>query len=279
MQSTNTSTWTPPSSLETVSNYSSLLSLVLSARPITPGAVVVCPRRPGISRLLDLSDDELLDMFSTARTIVTSMNNSIGDASAEGFNLALKDSHGAFSQLHLHVVPRRSNDFPENDEIYNRIDKWHPDLGKCNMNSLPLDIPEDSARTGRTEESMAEEAMKYRCAQPGNTTSEEFPKDGKVTFGQLSIACTQVFWNSELSFAFVNKYPLVNGHTLVSPRRPVARLKDLTTEEADDLWRSVKKVQNLLSTIYGSENFTTGIQDGPVSGQSVFHVHVHILPM
>ncbi len=47
---------------------------------------------------------------------------------------------------------------------------------------------------------------------------------------------SQVFYSTELSFAFVNIKPLLPGHVLVSPVRVVARLADLTDAEVADLF-------------------------------------------
>ena len=85
---------------------------------------------------------------------------------------------------------------------------------------------------------------------------------------------------SELSIAFVNLKPLVPGHVLVVPRRVVPRYAGLTPEEAADLWQGVLAVRTIVAKQQQDLEleFTIGMQDGPIAGQSVPHVHVHILP-
>ncbi len=85
---------------------------------------------------------------------------------------------------------------------------------------------------------------------------------------------------SELCIAFVNLKPLVPGHVLVVPRRPVPRYASLTADEAADLWRGVLAVRTIVAKQQQNTDleFTIGMQDGPIAGQSVPHVHVHILP-
>ena len=88
---------------------------------------------------------------------------------------------------------------------------------------------------------------------------------------------------SDLSIAFVNIKPLVPGHVLVVPRRVVPKYSGLTVEEATDLWGGVLAVQAILAKALAKEpgedrDFAIGMQDGPIAGQSVPHVHVHILP-
>jgi diadenosine tetraphosphate (Ap4A) HIT family hydrolase len=70
-----------------------------------------------------------------------------------------------------------------------------------------------------------------------------------LSYHQLpSLKPCQVFYRSPtgLTLAIVNLKPLVPGHVLVIPRRPVARLADLTRAERVDLWRSTRTVQRLV---------------------------------
>jgi bis(5'-adenosyl)-triphosphatase len=62
------------------------------------------------------------------------------------------------------------------------------------------------------------------------------------------------------------------------PKRVVPRMAELTAEEVSDLFRSVHHVAPILERSYGAEALNIAIQDGPASGQSVLHLHVHMLP-
>jgi len=105
----------------------------------------------------------------------------------------------------------------------------------------------------------------------------------------------QVFYSTSLSFALVNIKPILPGHVLIIPFRPVQRLTELTTPEITDLFTVVQRVQKMLAKIYfvspnsqDSKNknegriqdgsFNIAVQDGKESGQTVPHVHVHIIP-
>jgi len=81
------------------------------------------------------------------------------------------------------------------------------------------------------------------------------------------------------SMAFVNLRPIVPGHVLVIPQRIVPLMSDLTLEEYVDMWTTVRQVQTLLTIEYPKATaFNVAVQDGKAAGQSVPHVHVHILP-
>ncbi|GAA5910908.1 hypothetical protein JCM6882_001928 [Rhodosporidiobolus microsporus] len=90
----------------------------------------------------------------------------------------------------------------------------------------------------------------------------------------------QVFYisSSRLSFALVNLKPLVPGHVLVVPTRVTTRFKDLTPEEVGDLFASVHQISRVIEQEYKAQALNIALQDGPLAGQSVPHVHVHIIP-
>lgn len=103
-------------------------------------------------------------------------------------------------------------------------------------------------------------------------------KTEDMLFGKFLIPAEHVFYRSSLSAAFVNLRPIVPGHVLVVSNRVVPRIGDLSDDEYADLWKSVRVVQELLAKHYHATAFNVAVQDGKEAGQSVPHVHVHILP-
>ncbi|KAJ6617505.1 diadenosine tetraphosphate asymmetrical hydrolase [Mycena sp. CBHHK59/15] len=88
----------------------------------------------------------------------------------------------------------------------------------------------------------------------------------------------QAFYRSNLSYAIVNLKPLVPGHVLVLPTRQVSRLADLSESELSSLMRSVQQVGSVIERAYGADSLTVACQDGKAAGQTVPHVHFHLLP-
>lgn len=88
----------------------------------------------------------------------------------------------------------------------------------------------------------------------------------------------KVFHSTPLSFALVNLKPLLPGHVLVSPRRVVPRFSDLSHAEVVDLFVTVQRVARMIERVYSSSSLNIAIQDGIDAGQSVPHVHTHIIP-
>lgn len=116
-------------------------------------------------------------------------------------------------------------------------------------------------------------------------------------FGPFEVT-SQVFLTTPYSFALVNLKPLLPGHVLVCPKKPHQRLTELTVPELTDLFQSVQRVQRMLARHYFSHawfekhghdtaaangtptvgSFNIAIQDGQDAGQTVPHLHVHIIP-
>ncbi|XP_069142377.1 nitrilase and fragile histidine triad fusion protein NitFhit-like [Argopecten irradians] len=97
-------------------------------------------------------------------------------------------------------------------------------------------------------------------------------------FGGHPIQSSCVFYRSPACFCFVNIKPVVPAHVLVSTIRPVERFGDLSQAELSDLFSTVQKVARIVEEHYKATSLTVSVQDGPEAGQTVKHVHVHILP-
>ena len=80
------------------------------------------------------------------------------------------------------------------------------------------------------------------------------------------------------SLAFRDAYPISPGHTLVIPRRHVKSLFELNEEERVDLFNTIARSRELLISELKPDGFNFGINDGPAAGQTVFHLHVHLIP-
>lgn len=109
-------------------------------------------------------------------------------------------------------------------------------------------------------------------------TMENILKHEKYMFGSIVLLPEQLFYKSKYSMAFVNKKPVIPGHVLVSPLRCAKRLGDLSQAEVTDLFQCVQVVQNVIEKEYKTSSSTVSIQDGPDAGQSIPHLHVHVLP-
>ena len=98
-----------------------------------------------------------------------------------------------------------------------------------------------------------------------------------IHFGPYVVSA-QVFHTTRLSMAMVNLKPLIPGHLLVCPKRVAPRLTDLTSEEITDLGFTLQRISRLVERVYGATSLNIAMQDGVDAGQSVPHVHWHVIP-
>jgi diadenosine tetraphosphate (Ap4A) HIT family hydrolase len=92
------------------------------------------------------------------------------------------------------------------------------------------------------------------------------------------IARGEVAHSEGSAVAFPDGYPLTQGHTLVVPRRHEPDYLALTDEETADMWRLARVVCRDLQEREGADGFNIGINVGRAAGQTVPHVHLHVIP-
>jgi histidine triad (HIT) family protein len=78
--------------------------------------------------------------------------------------------------------------------------------------------------------------------------------------------------------ALLDVQPLADGHVLVVPRAHAASVEDLEPAAADALFRTVVRLAGPVREALGAAGTTIGINNGEETGQTIPHVHVHIVP-
>ncbi len=85
-------------------------------------------------------------------------------------------------------------------------------------------------------------------------------------------------YEDEHAVGFLDIYPRTPGHTIIVPRHHSATLESLPEAEVAPLFLAVQKMARTLVSALGAEGLTIGINQGEVSGQTVPHLHVHLMP-
>jgi diadenosine tetraphosphate (Ap4A) HIT family hydrolase len=83
---------------------------------------------------------------------------------------------------------------------------------------------------------------------------------------------------SALSWAIRDGFPISPGHTLIIPKRHVASFFELTTEERADLLALLDEAKADLDREFSPQGYNIGINDGTAAGQTIGHVHIHLIP-
>jgi histidine triad (HIT) family protein len=78
--------------------------------------------------------------------------------------------------------------------------------------------------------------------------------------------------------AFLDVQPLADGHVLVVPRAHVATIEDMEAHDAEALFRLVRRLAGPTREAVHADGSTIGVNNGEATGQTIPHVHVHIVP-
>jgi len=80
------------------------------------------------------------------------------------------------------------------------------------------------------------------------------------------------------AFAVSDQHPVSPGHTLVVPRRLIATWWETSTDEKADLWSLVDEVKLALDLVHSPDGYNVGFNAGPAAGQTIDHLHLHVIP-
>jgi len=75
-----------------------------------------------------------------------------------------------------------------------------------------------------------------------------------------------------------NLYPYSPGHIMIFPLRHIEDIRDLNQTEAMELFKLEKRAMNVLDEIYKPHGYNIGYNIGDSSGNSIKHLHLHIVP-
>jgi diadenosine tetraphosphate (Ap4A) HIT family hydrolase len=73
-------------------------------------------------------------------------------------------------------------------------------------------------------------------------------------------------------------FPISPGHTLVIPRRHIGSFFETTEDERQALLALLDEAKQATATEFNPDGYNIGINDGPAAGQTVPHLHIHLIP-
>lgn len=88
----------------------------------------------------------------------------------------------------------------------------------------------------------------------------------------------RVFHNSDLVLGLWDGYPISPGHALLIPRRHVSDWFLATPEEQQGLMGAVQVAREAILQNHAPDGFNLGMNLGEAAGQTVFHLHIHVIP-
>ena len=82
----------------------------------------------------------------------------------------------------------------------------------------------------------------------------------------------------KLGFAAWDRHPVSDGHFLVIPYRHFASYFEINDEEREELWSLVASGKSIVDAKYNPDGYNIGINVGKWAGQSIYHLHIHVIP-
>ena len=81
-----------------------------------------------------------------------------------------------------------------------------------------------------------------------------------------------------LAYAVRDSFPVTPGHTLVIPKRHVVSFFDTTAEERAAMLALLDQAKRLLDEEFHPDAYNIGVNDGAAAGQTIAHLHWHLMP-
>jgi diadenosine tetraphosphate (Ap4A) HIT family hydrolase len=117
---------------------------------------------------------------------------------------------------------------------------------------------------------MTEEPAEYRVTPIRPATLGDCPF--------CTVQPDRVFFQDALVLGLWDAYPVSPGHALLVPRRHVATWFDATDEEQAALGGAIRAAKSEIERRHRPDGYNVGFNAGEVAGQTVFHLHLHVIP-
>lgn len=88
----------------------------------------------------------------------------------------------------------------------------------------------------------------------------------------------RIIYECNQTIAFIDTYPASPGHTLVVPKRHIPTYFDASENEILAIGKAVQICKEFLDNEFNPDAYNIGINNGEAAGQSIKHLHVHIIP-
>ncbi|WP_075981814.1 HIT family protein [Bacillus massilinigeriensis] len=88
----------------------------------------------------------------------------------------------------------------------------------------------------------------------------------------------QILFENDFAFAIYDKFPIQKGHMLIIPRKHVETYFDATSQQIAAIHELIKEGKNKIDFEYGPDGYNIGVNIGYYGGQTVNHLHFHLIP-
>ena len=88
----------------------------------------------------------------------------------------------------------------------------------------------------------------------------------------------EIIQETEFALLIKDEFPVSPGHCLIVPRRHIATYFEVTEDENKDFLLLMNQAKKIIEKDHQPDGYNIGCNNGLASGQSVFHLHIHVIP-
>jgi diadenosine tetraphosphate (Ap4A) HIT family hydrolase len=88
----------------------------------------------------------------------------------------------------------------------------------------------------------------------------------------------RILAENDICFIYQDGFPVSSGHALLIPKRHVATLFECSAEDQAILLATLNQAKRLIDQSHQPDGYNIGINQAPAGGQTVPHLHIHLIP-
>ncbi len=85
-------------------------------------------------------------------------------------------------------------------------------------------------------------------------------------------------FDNQFFYVIKDQFPVSLGHSLIIPKRHIEDYFNMTKDEAFMLHDTILETKKMLDLLHSPDGYNIGINNGEAAGQSIFHLHIHLIP-
>jgi diadenosine tetraphosphate (Ap4A) HIT family hydrolase len=165
-----------------------------------------------------------------------------------------------------------------------KLAKGHCALCGVSVKDRPIDVDHIIPRSkGGSNDLSNLQALCDRCNRAKrNRDATDFRNLGEDTHDANCPFCnlgTRIIQNYNSADCILDNFPVTDKHSLIIPKRHIATVSDLSMAELNDVFFLSKKIKSELRLVDSKiEGFNIGFNEGEAAGQTIPHVHLHLIP-
>jgi len=88
----------------------------------------------------------------------------------------------------------------------------------------------------------------------------------------------RIVTENETAYAIYDGFPVNKGHMLIIPKKHIKDYFESSEQDKDGLWKLVDECKKIVDKKFNPDGYNIGINCGETAGQTVMHLHIHLIP-